>query len=344
MAGPPAKLLTEIELLQRDEECSILLGSLEEADKRKLFELLANRMSSLLVDGDTIEPKVEGTQAEQSEQKPSISDNPINLTGHVQIPKIGVFSGDEPLNKGEVTYEHWRHEVNCLVKEEYKECTVLLAIRRSLKGTAATVLLNLGVDISTKDVVEKFNVVFGNILPNEMLLEDFYTARQGDSESVVAWGCRIERLLMKAKEQGTIQGTEDMARTKFWSGIKDEQVKSALRHKFDGGDKFHELLRNARLLEHEFQSKKTKTVKISSQLAPNLDGIEARLSKLEKAINDLVSNHGKGSKESDASHGTMCRYCKKKGHKIEDCRILQNKNERKVQQENSQQLTPGALS
>ena len=29
-------------------------------------------------------------------------------------------------------------------------------------------------------MLDKFHVVFGNVLPNEILLEDFYTARQSD--------------------------------------------------------------------------------------------------------------------------------------------------------------------
>ena len=357
MADISPKLENELELLERDEELTALLGNIEEGNKRKIFDMLSERLKIVVASGNVDVPEVDGINiddksqivtpagpTESTENKPSVSSLSSLPTGHVQIPKIGTFSGDEPLGKGDISYDQWRHEVTCLMKDNYKECTVMLAIRRSLKSTAASVMLNLGVDISAQEVLDKFHVVFGNVLPNEILLEDFYTARQSDSETVVAWGCRIEKLLMRAKEQGTIQGTEDMARTKFWSGIRDERVKSGLRHKFDGGGSFHELLRNARLLEHEFSAMKTKTVKVSFQLAPDWASIDSRLSKLEKAINSFVSKSSteSNSKEGSASSDLFCRYCKKRGHTIDQCRILQSKNAKKAQQGNAQQPTPGA--
>jgi hypothetical protein len=345
MADIPDSVTTEIDLLQNDEEFTTLLGAFDEAAKRKLFEILTTRMSTLVAEPKDEVNAVKAEGGEEIDVKPAENDTENVLTapvGHIQTPKIGTFSGDEPMGKGDISYDQWRHEVSCLMKDGFREKLVLLAMRRSLKGTAASVMLNLGVDIHAKDVLEKFNVVFGNILPNEMLLEDFYTARQLQSETVVAWGCRIERLLMKAKEQGTIQGTEDMARTKFWSGIKDERVKTALRHKFDSGSSFHELLRNARLLEHEFQSK----VKVSSQLTPDWSGIESRLAKLEETLNSFMSNKSGSGSNGSSSTGSapVCNYCKKKGHKIGDCRILKSKNAKKSQQENSQQPAPGTGS
>ena len=89
---------------------------------------------------------------------------------------------------------------------------------------------------------------------------------------------------------------------------------------------------------------KTKTVKVSSQLAPDWASIDSRLSKLEKAINSFVSKSSteSNSKEGSASSDLFCRYCKKRGHTIDQCRILQSKNAKKAQQGNAQQPTPGA--
>ena len=52
---------------------------------------------------------------------------------------------------------------------------------------------------------------------------------------MVAWGCRTESALKKAKEQDAIDDTEDMARTKFWSSLGEEKVNATLRHKFESG-------------------------------------------------------------------------------------------------------------
>ena len=346
------KVIIERELLERDEECAELLGDWDESKKKKLFDLISKRMDSLIKDEDSSDSQKSGNpdNSEKVETKvePNAQPNdpqagasgPSVDRGNTQTPKIGLFSGDEPLGKGEISYEQWHHEVSCLVREGYAENVILLSIRRSLKSTAASVLVNLGLDISTKLVLEKFNVVFGNVLPSEMLLEDFYTARQGEKESVVAWGCRIERLLMKAKEQGTIKGTEDMARTKFWSGIKDDRVKSALRHKFDTGRTFQELLKDARLLEHEFNSK---TVKVNTQSVSESQ-FDSRLSKLEKMVEKLVthSNESHGKSANNGKSGVFCRYCKKKGHEIGECRTLKRKNEQK--QGKGQQSTQGTES
>lgn len=44
-------------------------------------------------------------------------------------------------------------------------------------------MFNLGVNMNPKGVIEKFDAAFGNVLPSEMLLEIFYTARQ-DRETI----------------------------------------------------------------------------------------------------------------------------------------------------------------
>ena len=214
-------------------------------------------------------------------------------------------------------------------------------IRRSLKSTASSVLLNLDVSVKAKDVVDKFEVVFGNILPSEMVLEEFYTARQKESESVVAWGCRVESVLKKAKEQGTIYDTEDMARTKFWSGLGEDKVKTGLRHMFDSGSSFQDLFRKARQLEHEFQVKSVK-VKVQSVETTKLDKIMGRLDSLEKQMSLLAKPSKQTSVASTASaaNNLFCKYCKKSNHVIEDCRVLARKNAKA--QENCEQSTPGA--
>ena len=41
--------------------------------------------------------------------------------------------------------------------------------------------------------------MFGNILPTETALEQFYSARQAGSETVADWACRMEELLLQAQ-------------------------------------------------------------------------------------------------------------------------------------------------
>lgn len=168
----------------------------------------------------------------------------------MQYPRVSNFSGDG--DKGDISFLQWRNEVHWLLSEQQPNTHVLHAIRRSLRGTAAEVLLNLGQGVSPLQILEKFDVVFGTALTSQSLLEDFYSTHQKEEENVVRWGCRLESLLNLVKEKGLFSdNTEAMKRSKFWSGLKDEHVKGALRHRFDTGESYQGLLTAARAVEHE---------------------------------------------------------------------------------------------
>lgn len=319
MSEPQIKLEDQLSLLERDEEYVNLVSKLTGTEQASLLQIIKSNFTPSEALQTSSIGGAEGTQAVS---------NTRETTLQTQIPKLGCFSGDDPLGKGEIPYDQWKQEVDCLIKEAYSTNIIMLSVRRSLKSTAASVLLNLGTNVTVHDVVKKFDVVFGNILPSEMLLEKFYTARQSDSESVVAWGCRIESLLNKAKEQGTIQGTEDMARTKFWSGIRNDKIKAALRHKFDAGDPFQELLKKARMLEQEFQSANP-SAKIKSQ-AVDASDMKKILDRIEKLENNLAKAlKGKPSSTFQSDSKNFCRYCKKNNHVIENCLALARKNAKK---------------
>jgi len=333
IAMADVKAEDQMALLERDEEFAGIVEKLQGGDKAKLLALIKSNMLPL-----------EATQAPPGEPEGPPEGQPetpvnANVVPQSNIPKLGTFSGDDPVGKGEIPYDQWKQEVKCLTRENYSDNVVMLSIRRSLKSTASSVLVNLGANVTSDTVLDKFEIVFGNVLPSEMLLESFYTARQNETESIVAWGCRIESLLNKAKQQGTITGTEDMARTKFWSGIRDERVKAALRHKFDSGENFQELLKNGRMLEHEFNVK-SPSVKLKSQsveVPSELKSVLSRMDKLEKKVSQLL---GKDSKPTNSETSQLfCRYCKRTNHTIEDCRILARKKAKAS--ENSDQSASG---
>ena len=50
-----------------------------------------------------------------------------------QPTKITWFSGTD-LKSGDTTYEIWRHEVNCMIKQKYDKDVMLNAVLRSLRG------------------------------------------------------------------------------------------------------------------------------------------------------------------------------------------------------------------
>ena len=57
-----------------------------------------------------------------------------------QPPKITWFSGTD-LKSGDATCEIWRHEVNCMRKQNYDKDAMLIAVRSSLRGEAGMVAL-----------------------------------------------------------------------------------------------------------------------------------------------------------------------------------------------------------
>ena len=238
----------------------------------------------------------------QAERKPDVSKVQVPVQTYVHnSPRISNFSGDDC--KGEAGYSHWKYDVSCLLND-HSESTIMSAVRRSLKGTASEVLLHFAEDIKVKGLLEKFDIVFGNVFTVEQLLEQFYSASQNVNESVALWGCRLEEIVDKAKQRKAIgsDSVSSMLRSKFWSGIINginSPVKEALRSSYNSSTQYFELLREARVVEMEFTSKSpaTKTCpQFSSNSNPSsidskldsllskIDSFDSRLSKIESQV------------------------------------------------------------
>ncbi|KAH3876242.1 hypothetical protein DPMN_000079 [Dreissena polymorpha] len=70
----------------------------------------------------------------------------------LKFPRISLFYG-EP-GKGEVSYRAWRYEVNCLIKDKtYSHASMLLGIRRSLRGEAADMVMRLGEEAKVLETI-----------------------------------------------------------------------------------------------------------------------------------------------------------------------------------------------
>ena len=210
------------------------------------------------------------------------------------LPRLPTFSGD---GKGEISYNLWRYELKCISDDsKLSTSAVWQAIRRSLKGIAAEAAMNLGESATVDTLISKFDVLFGNIQSLEQLLQKFYMTNQGEQESITSWGCRIEDVMTLINRQGSFntQVSRDMLRSKFWSGLHSEYVKSAIRHKFDAGDSFEELLRMARIveMEHTGQGQKKQTSQpAKTQHQPQV--IDNNTQKLDEILKQLRSLDGR---------------------------------------------------
>ena len=271
---------------------------------------------------------------------------------YVPCPKVAFFSGDEGKD---APYLQWRNEVRCLLLEGHNPLAILQGIRRSLKGTAANILLTMGEGVSPIQIIEKFDVVFGVALTSEVLLEDFYTAKQKEGEKAVIWGCRLEQMLSQLRNRGFVQPNEDqMLRSKFWGGLTNVHLKNALRHRFDSGQNFQQLLLAARIIEHEAVENTTdvlstdvkvlgsgKSTKAQAQVKSQqsvshdskLDDILRKMERLGDRIKGLEEQRKSLPKTTEAR---ACFYCKKDGHLIRDCLKLQRKKTKETEDKQTQ--------
>lgn len=214
------------------------------------------------------------------------------------VPRLPTFSGEAGK---EASYGRWKYDVMCLLKDNYPMTVVKNAVRKSLKSPAAEVLRRLG-DDNVDKMLLKFQSLYGTVLSGETLLQRFYGEKQGDQESCVQWSCRLEDYIYEAMEQGTVSpDTVDKSlSSRFWSGLHDDRIKNALRHREDSHG-FTELVMEARQIEEEYglgqvteELTAKKSVKVQQVAAhkestqeDKLDMIVNRLAQLETQLMEL---------------------------------------------------------
>ena len=202
-------------------------------------------------------------------------------------PKLAAFSGEGL--KNEPSYAQWRSEVQSILRAGlYQEPMIMTNVRRSLRGRAADALLAMGTDVRVQQVLDKFDVRFGDVCPTDMTLEKFFTARQLPTESMSAWGCRLEDIVSRIKDPGSAASAHSMLRTRYWTGIYSDKIRNALRHHFDDGADFESLLRQARIAEQEPTSMPVQqravvpSTDILDEILRQLKELTCRVTELEK--------------------------------------------------------------
>ncbi|KAK3088231.1 hypothetical protein FSP39_016429 [Pinctada imbricata] len=181
---------------------------------------------------------------------------PKVMTSH--IPKISTFSGDT--TKQDTSYDLWRYEVDCLVKEKYSEAVIAQAIRRSLRGDAGKVAMRLGSDAKVNQILDKMESVYGTLERGETIMQEFYSETQHKTEDSMSWSCRLEEIYRKAKVKGvaTKQEENEKLRSKYWNGLH-QLLRDITGYKYDTIKDFDELRREIKLIEKEHNMKRTQT-------------------------------------------------------------------------------------
>ncbi len=197
-----------------------------------------------------------------SEEKPEVvpdtqTHNQTAVHVSTRVPSISIFSGSSTAKNENL--EIWKYEVECLLSgHQYPVEAVAEAVRRSLKGEAASLVKRLGITASIPGIIRKLEGVFGNVVLTENLLAEFYSTRQKTDEDVARWSCRLEEILDQANAQKHIDVPEqrEMLRNKLYSGLND-LLKSRCGHLFYTIKDYDELRINLRRVEQEIKNQDT---------------------------------------------------------------------------------------
>ena len=102
-----------------------------------------------------------------------------------QPPTINIFTGSG--NKSESTYELWRYDIECLLRDNsMRKDTIHTAIRRSLRRQAGAVVMRLGPEASIKELLHKLDRIYGNAANRVDILKELYGAEQHNDEDVIS--------------------------------------------------------------------------------------------------------------------------------------------------------------
>ena len=211
-------------------------------------------------------------------------------------PKLPFFSGSDEPGKGETSYEVCNYEVKCLQNSEYlPEHVLLLSIRTSLRGAARDLLVPLGENATVNQVLDKLDGFYGNVSSAETIIQSFYNDFQKESESVAAFGSRLEQTLSRAIRYGHMElaAKDSMLRSKFWTGLKSQQLRNSTRYLYDTHKDFQSLLREIRKVEQE-DSCSTRPdpptkQKVAQLQAAQLPTDQADIKDIQKQMSELMS-------------------------------------------------------
>ena len=277
--------------------------------------------------GNTKSVKSENVKPVKSDK--STSHNDSNTQNRTFIcdpsfirPRFPTFSGEE---KSETSFEVWKNDVNCAIREgTCTESLILQAIRSSLKGKARSLLLTLHGDASPDQIVQKLEGVFGNIHPSEQLFQTFYAAKQEADETVANYGMRLESLLQTCIDRGEVShgARNEMLRSKLWSGLSDTNLRNASRYKYDTIHDFETLRMELRTIELDLRTSASASPPVSatsskdagnkkshiSQVSDNSSSMDAILRKLDamnKRMTEIERNIEGSKGQSSTGQGAQ---------------------------------------
>ena len=218
----------------------------ETADKLRTLDSLDGGLKVYLGEPSS-DPKTNVTSPD------STSQGNRNFTP-IHLPKISLFSGDHKAKPGEISFDSWKYEVSCLLREgTYPTASIAPAVRRSLRGEAGEIARFLGPQATIEEIIKKLDQVYGTVESGAVLLQQVYLCKQEANESASTYGLRLQLLAFKCRERGgiTSEAIDKTLKTIFWHGLHDESIRNALRHKYEPIKSFDEVIKMLKLVSRK---------------------------------------------------------------------------------------------
>ena len=247
---------------------------------------------------------------------------------YIPVHKISTFTG----KKGELSFDLWKHEIECLKQDNIPEHTILRLARRSLKGDPGKMSMRLGPHVTLEQLLDKLESVYGLVDLGDSVMSKFYCAKQKDTEDVVSWGCRLEELISQAIELGEIQESEANKKlmSRFVFGLK-KNLKDRMDVEKHQYTEFDKLRTRARQLELEIEvgsfsdsstkSKMGHTKSISaggttlteiktavSNLSSKVDEVSAKVNKFDQNQTGIFQPFSPGRETAHSFQNTQRAY------------------------------------
>lgn len=262
------------------------------------------------------ETEEDGDDEEEEQLEDAEEEKTKTVIEHHYKPKISNFGGT---TKDCISFDVWKYEVECYLQDKsFNIAEILDSVRRSLKGDAAKVVMRLGPKAGVKEILQKLEGLYGQVASDGTLLTLFYSTTQKEDEDVTAWSCRLEDMIQKVQDKGLIdrRTMNEMLRSKLWTGLLDERLKQATRHKLDMVKDYNELVIAIRSVEQEYRGSPGGKKKVTHQAIQKteekdtmgmLHKIGERLDRMEQDMKQLKQDAASSKKEESTATGGSFR-------------------------------------
>lgn len=122
-----------------------------------------------------------------------------------------------------------------------------------------------------------------------------------------SYGMKLETILQSAVEKGHISQTtrNDLLRTKFWSGLRDSELKNASRYKYETTKDFDSLRKEIRAIELEISNSKassrtsvphnpitSSTDTTLENILKKIEKMDAKMTTFENTLSEIKQERG----------------------------------------------------